>query len=749
MPVSPLLLTKNELKIISLQDELEKLKEMYKEATSPLVSTEEDSLSQRTEKELDSNMRRMMVPLLFHIRSALQIMSNEGESLVAGPLREAEGLLVKGCVGSDDESAVESALAVLHGRLSQAPYKVELPKFIPHTLNPLAGENSRLLSSLFRNRGTISVYCRIRPLNSAENVTADAMMAAQVRAATSPGSPASVSSPSWENHVDSSPRPLTPRMVVEGLSDTEASFWSRAIAAWRPFAFDRVFGPDSRQIDVAEEAYPLAAAVLEGYKACILAYGVTGSGKTHSMMGPPNDPGLIVRTMGKLFQMAESRAGSSQPYVFSMSMLEIYNEQLRDLLCPLSTSSSGLGPAVSAAPPHLEIRDGPSPGGGPPITIVHGLSSHPVGSLDEVLSVLSRGLALRATAPTSIHASSSRSHCVVRVDVTGAVDSRDGESTMGRLYLVDLAGSERVQKSEVRGPRLREAQAINRSLSALGDTLEALDKKSPHIPYRNSRLTRLLQDALGGAARTLLVATVGPSHTTAEETLCTLQFASRARRVDLGPAHRAVNFKNLSHSLASAEAAYSTLAAKERERVGETLLLRSQVKELSASVSENEAVKSALTETWQKRVQLEKDRVRHLGGTLLSARSLYSTARGNLAKASREARLTQCDPSKSFPSQVITHPPHSKTSSEVERVNAVNCDIGEVEEGKVGAVDSPRASSSPTPKKMTVGAPTVTGSTKGSTFFVPDPPPPPSSPKSTTVSSGENSSAVSALIQRF
>ena len=215
-------------------------------------------------------------------------------------------------------------------------------------------------------------------------------------------------------------------------------------------------------------------------------------------------------------------------YKIEVSMMEIYNDNVYDLL-------NGKADEV------LEIRQA-----GDGTVHVPGLQQVSVTSLEDVLNVFEKGSANRATAATGLNENSSRSHSILVVDVTSI---NKGSTTRAKLYLVDLAGSERAGKSGVTGAAMKETQHINKSLSALGDVMEALDQKAKHIPYRNSKLTYLLQDSLGGNSRTMMIVTVCPTDITLDETLFTLGFASRVRNVSLGVARRNVNAKNLEESL--------------------------------------------------------------------------------------------------------------------------------------------------------------------------------------------------------
>lgn len=247
---------------------------------------------------------------------------------------------------------------------------------------------------------------------------------------------------------------------------------------------------------------------------------------------------------------------SSQPVVkakIEMSMLEIYNEQVYDLLtdrwttttATFSTSSNANNASTTNGNGSmaLDLRQGTDGQ-----VVVNGLSTMEVRDMQEAMAVFAKGASNRATASTQLNAHSSRSHLIVQIDViTEGADDTAGIHS--KLFLVDLAGSERIEKSGATGSVLKEAQYINKSLLALGDVMEALDKKQSHVPYRNSKLTHLLQNALGGNARCMMIANVCPTDLTYDETMFTLQFATRVRNINLGVAHRNSNVKNLEEAL--------------------------------------------------------------------------------------------------------------------------------------------------------------------------------------------------------
>ncbi|KAG2555286.1 hypothetical protein PVAP13_9KG561500 [Panicum virgatum] len=286
----------------------------------------------------------------------------------------------------------------------------------------------------------------------------------------------------------------------------------------KTFRFDRVFTPKDDQDVVYADASPLVTSVLDGYNVCIFAYGQTGTGKTFTMEGTERNRGVNYRTLEELFKIAEERK-ESVTYDLSVSVLEVYNEQIRDLL------------AVSPSK-KLEIKQS-SEG----YHHVPGLVEAKVENIKEVWNVLLAGSNARAVGSNNVNEHSSRSHCMLCITVK-ANNSLNGECTSSKLWLVDLAGSERLAKTDVQGERLKEAQNINRSLSALGDVISALATKSSHIPYRNSKLTHLLQDSLGGDSKALMFVQISPSDNDVSETLSSLNFASRVRRIELGPAKK-------------------------------------------------------------------------------------------------------------------------------------------------------------------------------------------------------------------
>ena len=281
------------------------------------------------------------------------------------------------------------------------------------------------------------------------------------------------------------------------------------------FVFDRVFDGSCTQTDIFEQVKPAVKDVLGGYNATIFCYGQTSSGKTFTMQGPDIDNpalrGIIPRIVEDIF-VEIAAAASDVEFVISASYLEIYLEKIRDLLDPKKDN--------------LSVREDRIKG-----IYVQDMTEVYVQNTTEVFEVIRVGQHNRAISPTGMNAESSRSHSVFLLNVR-ATDRRTDSKSSGRLYLVDLAGSEKVGKTGASGTTLEEAKMINKSLSALGLVIKALTEgKGQHVPYRDSKLTRLLQESLGGNARTTLIINCSPSSYNEDETLSTLRFGARAKTI--------------------------------------------------------------------------------------------------------------------------------------------------------------------------------------------------------------------------
>ncbi|XP_048589279.1 kinesin-like protein KIF3A [Nematostella vectensis] len=287
----------------------------------------------------------------------------------------------------------------------------------------------------------------------------------------------------------------------------------------KKFTFDRVFNVDCKQTDVyTDAARGIVESVLEGYNGTIFAYGQTGTGKTFTMEGVRSVPelrGIVPNSFAHIFGHIAKVDGHVR-FLVRVSYLEIYNENVRDLL----------GKDQNAK---LEVKERPDIG-----VYVKDLSSYVMNNADDLDRTMTLGNKNRSVGATNMNERSSRSHAIFSITVECSEKGLDGQQhvRMGKLHLVDLAGSERQAKTGATGVRLKEATQINLSLSTLGNVISALvDGKSTHIPYRNSKLTRLLQDSLGGNSKTIMIANIGPADYNFDETISTLRYANRAKNI--------------------------------------------------------------------------------------------------------------------------------------------------------------------------------------------------------------------------
>ncbi|KAI7286266.1 kinesin-domain-containing protein [Hortaea werneckii] len=285
------------------------------------------------------------------------------------------------------------------------------------------------------------------------------------------------------------------------------------------FGFDRVFDDNTTQADVYEATTKnLLDSVMDGYNATVFAYGATGCGKTHTITGSAQQPGIIFLTMQELFEKVDEVQAEKESEI-TLSYLEIYNEQIRDLLNPGPGGKQG-----------LMLREDANQA-----VSVAGLSSHKPQNVQEVMDMVIRGNGNRTQSHTEANATSSRSHAVLQVNIS--LKDRNASTTepvtMATLSIIDLAGSERASATKNRGERLLEGANINKSLLALGSCINALcdPRKKNHVPYRNSKLTRLLKFSLGGNCRTVMIVCVSPSSQHFDETQNTLRYANRAKNI--------------------------------------------------------------------------------------------------------------------------------------------------------------------------------------------------------------------------
>ncbi|XP_012437262.1 kinesin-like protein KIN-14R [Gossypium raimondii] len=425
-------------------------------------------------------------------------------------------------------------------------------------------KRKELYNQIQETKGNIRVFCRCRPL-SKEEISAGS---AQV--------------------VD-----------FDAAKDGDIGILTGA-STRKTFKFDRVYTPKDNQVDVFADALPLVTSVLDGYNVCIFAYGQTGTGKTFTMEGTDQNRGVNYRTLEQLFHIAKERSETFM-YNISVSVLEVYNEQIRDLLSTSPTSK------------RLEIKQSAEG-----FHHVPGIVEAQVENIKEVWNVLQIGSNSRAVGSNNVNEHSSRSHCMLCIMVKSK-NLMTGECTNSKLWLVDLAGSERLAKTDAQGERLKEAQNINKSLSALGDVVYALATKSSHIPYRNSKLTHLLQDSLGGDSKTLMFVQISPSERDISETLSSLNFATRVRGVELGPAKRQVDTSELQKMKTMLEKARQESRSKEES-----------LKKLEESLQNLESKAKGRDQVY--RTQQEK--IKELEGQLELKNSMHNQSEKQLSQLS-------------------------------------------------------------------------------------------------------------------
>lgn len=283
------------------------------------------------------------------------------------------------------------------------------------------------------------------------------------------------------------------------------------------FGFDNVFAPSHNQEAIWRATEPLIQSAIDGYNVCVFAYGQTGSGKKYTMLGTEENPGLTTKAINKLFNtkrtLEESPKGSTKVHI-SIELLEIYNEQVRDLLSEKKGKSG-------YAKPNLTLNSNEAVG-----NIVHTAEDEGC-----VSAILEKAQKRRCVKATKSNAESSRSHLIFTMNYN--VTNASGVQRRGKLSICDLAGSERLSKSESHGEARKEAQHINKSLSSLSNVIEKLQQESNHIPFRESKLTYPLHNSLGGDSKTLVIVCCNPLSDHFQESTCSLRFAQKLNKVEL------------------------------------------------------------------------------------------------------------------------------------------------------------------------------------------------------------------------
>nr|XP_018685480.1 PREDICTED: kinesin-like protein KIN-1 isoform X3 [Musa acuminata subsp. malaccensis] len=313
------------------------------------------------------------------------------------------------------------------------------------------------------------------------------------------------------------------RKAASPISTEADKITVRSAGTRKEFVLDRVFHPESTQEDVFREVKPILRSALDGHNVCILAYGQTGTGKTHTMEGNNGRPGIVPRAIEELFHQISRDESAS--FTLSMSMLEVYMGSLRDLFVHRRSPARVTHRIPKCNLSILRSSDG--------TVEIEGLTDVQVTDVKQARRWYARGKHARSTSWTNVNDASSRSHCLTRITISRSNDAVDGTNNLvSKIWLVDLGGSERLLKTGATGQTLDEGRAINLSLSALADVIAALRRRRDHIPYRNSKLTQLLSDSLGDGSKVLMIVHVSPGEDDAGETVCSLSFATRVRAVE-------------------------------------------------------------------------------------------------------------------------------------------------------------------------------------------------------------------------
>eukprot|EP01006_Ploeotia_vitrea_P012969 TRINITY_DN34137_c0_g1_i1.p1 TRINITY_DN34137_c0_g1~~TRINITY_DN34137_c0_g1_i1.p1 ORF type:complete len:599 (+),score=19.74 TRINITY_DN34137_c0_g1_i1:42-1838(+) len=347
------------------------------------------------------------------------------------------------------------------------------------------------------------------------------------------------------NHLEF-PDKLDSRQL--SIAQTSASVSGVESVKKHPFSFDKVFGPAAAQDEVFSEISQLVQSALDGYRVCVFAYGQTGSGKTFTMegecqQGDTSNPrrGVIPRAVDQIFEEAERVKELGWEYTLECQFVEIYNEELRDLLADPATYNKGMQSprGVGKTAPRHEIKiEGD-------MATVTNITIETVTRSGTVASLLAKASKARATASTQHNDRSSRSHSIFTLRIRGTNEAT-GQKSEGCLNLIDLAGSERLSselgRTEEQKKREKEATCINSSLSCLKDVIVALAGKKAHVPYRNSKLTWLLSPCLGGDCKTLMFVNISPDSDKehVSESLNSLRFATTVNSCEIGTARRKV-----------------------------------------------------------------------------------------------------------------------------------------------------------------------------------------------------------------
>jgi len=467
-----------------METQLNEAKEVLEGKWKEKLEAQEEALKLKEQEIADT--QEIIAGLKGEIDALKISLQNEKSVAVAeaaGKLSKltAEINILKERIRAEEEKAVQNGEAA---KKLQASLEAQIQEG--------RAERRRMHNLIQELRGNVRVFARIRPFLPGDHAAEDAEPCVVPKSETS----------------------LKIMMDEKGTAEHK-------------FSFDRVFPPSAGQEQVFTEVSEFVQSALDGYNVCLFSYGQTGSGKTHTMQGSGTGQmrGIIPRAIEQVGAYKAQLENDGWQYSMQVSFLEIYNETIRDLLRENEIDDT-----------KHEVKV--TPEGRRYVSDITMTPLEPT-DINAVEDVMRQAAKHRSVGQTDMNAVSSRSHSVFTLHLS-ARNPKNRQALRGTLNLVDLAGSERLDRSKVTGDRAKEAMAINKSLSSLTDVFVSIGKKSSHVPFRNSKLTYLLQPSLSGDGKTLMLVNLSPTELSTQESLCSLRFASQVNKCELGKAKRSL-----------------------------------------------------------------------------------------------------------------------------------------------------------------------------------------------------------------
>ncbi|XP_022155400.1 kinesin-like protein KIN-14U [Momordica charantia] len=400
--------------------------------------------------------------------------SDSSTGLPPAPMSSGSPLLALGSICTDVSVVPEHTQTELHQSILNLEGEIEQLRL---KLRRSDEKRREALNKILDIKGSIRVFCRVRPFLLTDR-----------------------------------------RRICDPISLEREKVMVRSLGSRKEFEFDKVFSKEASQDEIYVEVEPIIQSALDGRNVCIIAYGQTGTGKTYTMDGRMEQPGIVPRALDMLFR--QTSVANSCTITFSMSMLEVYMGSLRDLLAPKAGSRMYERCNLNIQTDQKGFVE------------IEGLTEVPIPDFEKARWLYNKGRRIRSTSWTNVNETSSRSHCLTKVTIYRCTDASKAKTEVSKLWMVDLGGSERLLKTGACGLTLDEGRAINLSLSALGDVISALRRKRGHVPYRNSKLTQILKDSLGDGSKVLMLVHLSPCEEDVAETICSLSFAKRARAIE-------------------------------------------------------------------------------------------------------------------------------------------------------------------------------------------------------------------------